>query len=264
MAEADYSDEMTAADIKAALLDSLYGTERGLSARSEVRAEINELITQLEAKNPTPSPTEMISALNGDWKLLYTSNSELLAILALSKLPFVTIGDITQRVDAATSSVENKVQVSVPLSSTALSTTASFEVRSPKRIAVRFERGAIATPQLLSDIQIPESVSVLGQTVDLSAVRGLLQPVGDGLAGLIGQVGSLLAQQPDLSFPLPGASGQRSETWLLTTYLDEDTRITRGDGGSVFILVREVSIQTPSEIIEPPSSSQPETPAGYI
>jgi hypothetical protein len=28
------------ADIKAALLDSLYGTERGLAARSEIRAEV--------------------------------------------------------------------------------------------------------------------------------------------------------------------------------------------------------------------------------
>ncbi len=44
---------------QAALLDSLYGTERGLAARSEVRAEINELISQLEAKNPTPNPTEV-------------------------------------------------------------------------------------------------------------------------------------------------------------------------------------------------------------
>jgi hypothetical protein len=37
----------------------MYGTERGLAARSEIRAEINELITQLEAKNPTPSPTDV-------------------------------------------------------------------------------------------------------------------------------------------------------------------------------------------------------------
>lgn len=37
----------------------MYGTERGLSARSEVRAEINELITQLEACNPNPSPNEV-------------------------------------------------------------------------------------------------------------------------------------------------------------------------------------------------------------
>lgn len=43
------------------LLDSLYGTERGLNASSEVRSEISELITQLEAQNPTPAPTEVLT-----------------------------------------------------------------------------------------------------------------------------------------------------------------------------------------------------------
>lgn len=42
----------TAIVIKAQLLDSLYGTERGLSASSELRGEISELISQLEAANP--------------------------------------------------------------------------------------------------------------------------------------------------------------------------------------------------------------------
>lgn len=60
------------------------------------------------------------------------------------------------------------------------------------------------------------------------------------------QVGNLISQTPDLSFPI----GDQAQTWLLTTYLDEDTRITRGDGGSVFILVKDVSI-TPI-VIEPP------------
>ena len=50
---------------QAALLDSLYGTERGLSARSETRAEINELISQIEAKNPTPDPTEVHACQRG-------------------------------------------------------------------------------------------------------------------------------------------------------------------------------------------------------
>lgn len=132
--------------------------------------------------------------LDGDWKLVYTSNSELLAILALSKLPFVTIGDITQRIDTAFNTVENKAQISVPLSRTAVSTTASFEVRSPKRLQVRFERGSIQTPQLLADIEVPYSVNVLGQTVDLSQVRGLLQPVSQGLSGIISQVSSAAGQ----------------------------------------------------------------------
>lgn len=231
---------MSVPELKAALLDSLFGTERGLAARSEVRAEINELISQLEAKNPTPSPTETLELLNGEWKLVYTSNSELMALLALSKLPFVTIGDITQKVDTFSNTVQNKVQLSVPLSRTSFSTSASFEVRSPKRLQIRFERGAIQTPQLLSDIELPSQLSVLGQNLDLTELKQALQPLSQGVKGFIDQVGTLISQQPDLSFPVPQSDS--AQTWLLTTYLDSDTRITRGDGGSVFVLVKEVSI----------------------
>lgn len=132
----------------------------------------------------------MMALLDGDWKLVYTSNSELLAILALSKLPFVTIGDITQRVDTITATVENRAALSVPLSRTSLSATASFEVRSPKRLQIAFERGSIATPELLSDLEVPESVDVLGQTVDLSQLRGVLQPFSQGLSSILKQVRS--------------------------------------------------------------------------
>lgn len=41
------------------LLDSLYGTERGVAASSEVRGEISELITQLEAANPSSDPNDV-------------------------------------------------------------------------------------------------------------------------------------------------------------------------------------------------------------
>lgn len=57
--------------LKKALVDSFYGTDRGLSATSETRAEIVELITQLEAQNPTPAPTEALPLLNGKWILAY-------------------------------------------------------------------------------------------------------------------------------------------------------------------------------------------------
>lgn len=70
------------------------------------------------------------------------------------------------------------------------------------------------------------------------------------------QVGSILRQSPDLSFPLPGS--EQAQTWLLTTYLDEDTRITRGDGGSVFILVKDVSLSSPPP---PPMSVEQQTAA---
>lgn len=55
--------------LKKRLVDSFYGTNRGLSASSETRGEIVELITQLEAKNPTPAPTEALTLLNGKWIL---------------------------------------------------------------------------------------------------------------------------------------------------------------------------------------------------
>lgn len=82
-----------------------------------------------------------------------------------------------------------QVQISVPLTRTAVSTTASFEVRSPKRLQVQFEKGTIKTPELLSDIEVPDSISVLGQVVDLSQVKGVLTPVSQGLSGIISQVG---------------------------------------------------------------------------
>lgn len=49
--------------------------------------------------------------MDGQWKLVYTSNSELFGLLALSRLPFVSVGDITQKIEASTFTVENKVRL---------------------------------------------------------------------------------------------------------------------------------------------------------
>ncbi len=55
--------------LKKQLVDSFYGTNGGLNASSETRAEIFKLISQLEAKNPTPAPAEALTLLNGKWIL---------------------------------------------------------------------------------------------------------------------------------------------------------------------------------------------------
>ena len=62
-------EELESDRLKKALVDSFYGTNRGLKATSETRAEIVELITQLEAKNPNPAPTDALTLLNGKWIL---------------------------------------------------------------------------------------------------------------------------------------------------------------------------------------------------
>lgn len=57
-------------DLKRCLVDTLYGTELGFRASGEVRGEIFELVSQLEAKNPTPAPNEAPGLLDGNWILL--------------------------------------------------------------------------------------------------------------------------------------------------------------------------------------------------
>lgn len=68
-------------ELKRCLVDSFYGTEFGLRASSETRAEVLELVNQLEAKNPTPAPTEAAALLGGKWMLLYVLTSPLLPYL---------------------------------------------------------------------------------------------------------------------------------------------------------------------------------------
>lgn len=57
-------------ELKRCLADSVYGTELGFRAGSEVRAEVLELVNQLEALNPTPAPVENPELLDGNWVLL--------------------------------------------------------------------------------------------------------------------------------------------------------------------------------------------------
>lgn len=57
-------------NLKKQLVDSVYGTNRGLCASSETRAVIAELISQLEVNNPTPAPTKALTLLNGKWILV--------------------------------------------------------------------------------------------------------------------------------------------------------------------------------------------------
>jgi PAP_fibrillin len=244
-------EQMTAEEVKGALLDSFWGIDRGLTATAETRADINELISQLEAKSPCENPTEVratchsctrpvhkkphrsprmlseaqscngpsVSAascqrtvpaqrhehggdfqhqtshplqaadkLGGTWKLVYTSGSELMGLLALNNLPFVTIGDIKQTIDARAATVVNTLDISLPGSTTSLSATAAVTVQSPKRFNVKFEKGTIGTPQLMSEVDIPDSVMVLGQNVDLRTLKQAIRPAQDASRDIISRV----------------------------------------------------------------------------
>ncbi|KAL7088609.1 hypothetical protein ACP275_13G137800 [Erythranthe tilingii] len=228
--------ELTEIDVlKKQLLDSLYGTTRGLFASSETRAEILELITQLECKNPTPAPTEALTLLNGKWILVYTSHVNLFSLsTTVGALPLVKVEEISQTIDSESFTVQSSVLFSGPLSTTSISTNSKFEVRTPKRVQIKIEEGIIGTPQLIYSVVLPENVELFGQNIDLTPFKELFTSVQETASS----VATTISSQPPLKFSI---SHKDAESWLLTTYLDEELRISREDGGGIFVLIKEGS-----------------------
>ncbi|XP_042509145.1 light-induced protein, chloroplastic-like [Macadamia integrifolia] len=216
------------------LVDSFYGTDRGLSASSETRAEIVELINQLEALNPTPAPSEALTPLNGKWILAYTSFSGLFPLFSRGTQPWVAVEEISQTIDSENFTIQNSVKFSGPLATTSFITNAKFEIRSPKRVQIKFEEGIIGTSQLTDSIEIPENVDVLGQKIELSPFKGLITSIQDTASS----VARTISSQSPFKIPITNTNAL---SWLLTTYLDDELRISRGDGGSVFVLIKEGS-----------------------
>ncbi|XP_057518905.1 probable plastid-lipid-associated protein 3, chloroplastic [Amaranthus tricolor] len=220
-------------ELKRCLIDSVYGSDFGFRASSEVRAEVSELVNQLEAANPFPNPTEVPGLLDGNWVLVYTAFSELLPLLAVGATPLLKVQQISQAIDTGSQTVENSTTLSSPFATFSFSATATFEVRSPSRVQVRFKEANFKPPEIKSRFDLPESVDIFGQSIGLSPVQQLLNPVQEAAAS----ISRALYGLPSLKLPIPG---ERTASWLLFTYVDEDFRISRGDGG-LFVLVREGS-----------------------
>ncbi|KAL9230684.1 hypothetical protein vseg_006003 [Gypsophila vaccaria] len=219
--------------VKRCLVDTVYGSEFGFRASAEDRAEVAELVNQLEASNPVANPTEVPGLLGGNWVLVYTAFSELLPLLAVGATPLLKVERISQNIDIGTSTVENATTLSSPFATFSFSATASFDVRSPTRIQVQFKEATFKPPEIKSQLNLPENLEIFGQKVTLSPVQQLLNPVQEAASRITGALYGL----PPLKVPIPG---ERSSSWLITTYLDDDLRISRGDGG-LFVLVREGS-----------------------
>ncbi|KAK1570441.1 hypothetical protein Q3G72_001902 [Acer saccharum] len=207
---------------------------RHINSRSEPIKTRRVVLCQLEAKNPTPAPTEALTLLNGKWILAYTSFSGLYPLLSRGTFQLVTVEEISQTIDSESFTVQNSIQFAGPLATTSFSTNAKFEVRSPKRVQIKFEEGIIGTPQVTDSIVLPENVEFLGQKIDLTPFKGFVTSVQDTASS----VAKTISSQPPLKFSI---SNSNAQSWLLTTYLDEDLRISRGDAGAVFVLIKEGS-----------------------
>lgn len=69
----------------------------------------------------------------------YTSFSQLFPLLGFGNLPeLVKVEEISQTIDSENFTVQNCIKFSGPLATTSVATNAKFEIRSPKRVQVRF------------------------------------------------------------------------------------------------------------------------------
>ncbi|MEJ6481238.1 PAP/fibrillin family protein [Nostoc punctiforme UO1] len=188
---------------KAALMDAIAGTNRGLLATEAQKQAILAAIANLEDFNPTPRPVEAGNLLDGNWRLLYTTSK---ALLNLDRLPFCNLGQIYQCIRVETTSVYNIAEIyGLPYLEGLVSVAAKFEPVSGRRVQVKFERSIIGLQRL----------------IEYNSPGTFIQQIeaGKKFAGIDFAIKS-----------------DKQQGWLDITYIDNDLRIGRGNEGSVFIL----------------------------
>lgn len=114
-----------------------------------------------------------MQALSGEWKLLLTTDVQTQSVVrAISMLPFVSLGDIVQRIDIQQKEVETRVTLSAPIHID-VRTLGTFRLKSSKRAKSTVQHARVIsyveTPQLFAGLLVPQSVTV-GDTheIDLS------------------------------------------------------------------------------------------------
>lgn len=117
--------------LKSSIKKLSQGTNNGISASPDVKLKINDCVKQLEKINPTKALTSD-SALDGTWRLVYTSNEGSSA----GKLgPFV--GDVEQKINLNDGIYYNSVTLGPKLVRGTLSAT--WDVKNTKLWTVKFQ-----------------------------------------------------------------------------------------------------------------------------
>ncbi|MDZ8086629.1 MAG: PAP/fibrillin family protein [Nostoc sp. DedQUE12b] len=190
---------------KAALMDAIAGTNRGLLATEEQKQVILAAIANLEDFNPTPRPVEASNLLDGNWRLLYTTSK---ALLNLDRLPLCKLGQIYQYIRVDTTSVYNIAEIyGLPYLEGLVSVAAKFEPVSGRRVQVKFERSIIGLQRL----------------IEYNSPVTFIQQIEAG------------RKFPGIDVAI---NSDKQQGWLDITYIDNDLRIGRGNEGSVFVLTK--------------------------
>ncbi len=197
------------AEVKAELQQRL-GRAFADAGANTVSVEVENLVQEIEALNPTPWPVGQLPMLDGYWQLLY-SNFGLERETTLRRISFGTlpreakirVTGIFQAVDAATGRYDNHVVFTTLDGAPGIHVTHGVyrpHADSDKRLSIAFTNNAVSAR--------------------------------DGVP--IGELRKRLGLDPDE----PMAATVSFEGWSDVTYLDDDTRIMRGNAGNLYVLAR--------------------------
>ncbi|TVU25148.1 hypothetical protein EJB05_27632, partial [Eragrostis curvula] len=207
------ADTADVASLKINLLSAVSGLNRGLAASQEDLDRADAAARALEAAAAGGGPVDLnkdIDRLQGRWRLLYSSafSSRTLGGSRpgppTGRLLPITLGQVFQRIDVVSRDFDNIVELELgapwpfpPVEATA-TLAHKFEIVGTSGIKITFEKTTVKTKGNLS--QLPP--------LELPRIPDNLRP------------------------PSNTGSGE-----FEVTYLDDDTRITRGDRGELRVFV---------------------------
>ncbi|GAB0489753.1 hypothetical protein MMPV_000978 [Pyropia vietnamensis] len=190
-------------ELKGKLLEVAAATDRGQLATSSQKEAVEDIVSMLEASNPTDSPVDT-AMIDGTWLLVYASKPlfKTTPLLLAAATPLLVVGQVKQTLRVDAGELVNDVEVTAfPLISATVSTTARVTPVTGERLELVVEKTGV------------KGKNIAGK-LDLGGIGGSL-PVEQ----LYGKL----------------KNGAVPETFLDTFYLDEKMRISRGKGGAIYV-----------------------------
>ncbi|KAI3984714.1 hypothetical protein MKX01_039331 [Papaver californicum] len=198
-------------EIKVKLLSIVAGLNKGLAVNVEDMEKADAAAKELEAAGGTVDISEDQEKLQGRWKLVYSSGFSSRTLGGshpgppIGRLLPITLGQVFQRIDIFSKDFDNivELQLGAPWPLPPIEATATlehkYELTGSAKVKIIFEKTMVKTSGNLSQLPLLE-----------------------------------LPRIPDAFRP----SSRTGSGEFEITYLDADTRITRGDRGELRVFVK--------------------------
>ncbi|XP_062200843.1 probable plastid-lipid-associated protein 10, chloroplastic isoform X2 [Phragmites australis] len=212
------------------LLRAVQETRRGFVAGPDQRAAIEEAIVGVEELSAGEGAALDLTALDGTWRLCYTSASDVLVLFeAAERLPLLQVGQIYQKFECKDQSdggiVRNVVQWSIEnlleeQEGATLMVSAKFVVLSKRNIFLQFEEVAVENIKISEQLQALIAPAILPRSFFSLQILQFLK--------------TFRAQ-----VPVSGPERRSPGGLYYLSYLDRDMLLGRSvGGGGVFIFTR--------------------------